>query len=545
MIRAFLFTLLLIPLFTKAQVVLRDTALVWQHHDFVLTEDHSMMAYTTRDDEITEVMFSTAKVIENELIKLVVVPEYGGRVISFVYKPTGHEYLYQAECGSPYGIGDGNFYYNWLMVYGGIFPTFTEPEHGKAWLLPFDFTVEEETSERVHIRMVHTDEIDFSGAPGQFNNGRTNITCQVDVTVDQNSAAWDFDVTLINNNSTNQNYEYWTCTTLSPGSEIGETGSPLSSKIIAPVNDYRAAWSPGNWIGDYGSLGDFSSIDELEEWDDMGIAYADEISGNYWGVINQENQEGIIRISENVKTPGLKLWTWGRNNVNNDLFDFSNGGADNYIELWAGTSLEFFSDAFLSENETKTWKETYVATTGMTGVSGINSKVAINLEWDSEAQLLVYELNSFQMQRIELVMSLEGNSIEQKVFDFEPKGLVGSVSLAEVVKMDGEYVIDVSVANGQGDVLIELDKEVFIDILEPLSGVSSVQLVAYSPGSGKLSVISDKAEGLVQVVDIQGKTIHRATFNGQDLMLDIPNSGLYIVSLKSEDGFLSKRVLVK
>ncbi len=181
----------------------------------------------------------------------------------------------------------------------------------------------------------------------------------------------------------------------------------------------------------------------------------------------------------------------------------------------------------------------------MTGVSGINSKVAINLEWDSEAQLLVYELNSFQMQRIELVISLEDNPIEQKVFDFEPKGLVGSVSLAEVVQMDGEYVIDVSVANGQGDVLIELDKEVFIDILEPLSGVNPAQLVAYSPGSGKLSVISDKVEGLVQVVDMQGKTIHRAIFNGQDLMLDIPNSGLYIVSLKSEDGFLSKKVLVR
>ncbi len=26
----------------------------------------------------------------------------------------------------------GNFYYDWLMVYGGIFPTFPDPEHGRS-----------------------------------------------------------------------------------------------------------------------------------------------------------------------------------------------------------------------------------------------------------------------------------------------------------------------------------------------------------------------------------------------------------------------------
>ena len=82
-------------------------------------------------------------------------PEYGARVISFYYKPTGHEYLYQSECGSPYGIGDGNFYYDWLMVYGGIFPTFPEPEHGKTWFLPWEYAVIENTDDLVTV-LVHS-----------------------------------------------------------------------------------------------------------------------------------------------------------------------------------------------------------------------------------------------------------------------------------------------------------------------------------------------------------------------------------------------------
>ena len=45
----------------------------------------------------------------------------------------------------------------------------------------------------------------------------------------------------------------------------------------------------------------------------MGIAYAapDMQGGNFWGVINHDNQEGIIRIADNKVTPGLKMWTWG------------------------------------------------------------------------------------------------------------------------------------------------------------------------------------------------------------------------------------------
>ena len=45
----------------------------------------------------------------------------------------------------------------------------------------------------------------------------------------------------------------------------------------------------------------------------MGIAYAapDMQGGNFWGVINHDNEEGIIRIADNTVTPGLKMWTWG------------------------------------------------------------------------------------------------------------------------------------------------------------------------------------------------------------------------------------------
>ena len=136
----------LISLHVSAQVQLRDTTITWQHFDYELNADYSLKSHS--ETTIKQVSFD-AKVIENELIKLIIVPSFGGRVLSFVYKPTNHEYLYESKCGAPYGINAGNFYYNWLMVWGGIFPTFPEPEHGKSWLVPFNYKVIKQTADTV------------------------------------------------------------------------------------------------------------------------------------------------------------------------------------------------------------------------------------------------------------------------------------------------------------------------------------------------------------------------------------------------------------
>ncbi len=532
---------------SNAQVVLRDTLISWQHHDFVLGDDQAMLGYTTNDDEITEVAFN-GKVLENELIRLVLIPEYGGRVLSYVYKPTGYEYLYQAECGSPYGMKDGNFYYDWLMVYGGIFPTFTEPEHGKAWLIPWTFEVTEETDDVVSIKMAQKDTIGFSGAPGKFDNGVTNITCEVTISVYKSSSAWDFDVNLINNNSFSQKYEYWTCTTLTPGSEIGKTASPLASKIVAPVEEYRAGWSPNSWIGNWGSSNSFSDIDVLDEWSDMGIAYADEILDNYWGVINQENQEGIMRISPNEETPGLKLWTWGRGNVDNDLFDFSNGGADNYIELWAGASMEFFQDATLASGSSKSWRETYAATTSMTDIKGINELAGANFYWNDEDQALNFEVNVFSSElNPKVVVTLNGDqTIYEEQLDFDPMGYVESIFLDEVTaRVAGNYLVNVSIYNEQSELVLEIEDDVFINNSGPLEVSAISEMVVYSKEPGEVSVELTGSNGILQIVDIQGRVVSKANVTQKDMDIKVPTSGLYIVTYESEDQITSRKVIVK
>lgn len=547
----FFFLLLAANLF--AQVQHYDSTVIWQHHEFDLNSDHSINTYSNVDTDIEEIAFTNGKVIENDLIRLVLLPEYGGRVLSFFYKPTGHEYLYQSECGSPYEIGNGIFYYDWLMVYGGIFPTFPEPEHGKTWLLPWDYSVIKNNSDTVSVRMEYTDDTEYSQAPWNYNNGITNLTCQVDISVYRNSSIWDFDVNIINDQGFNVNYEYWTCTTLAPGSETDDTGSPLNSEIIIPAEQYFAGWSPGNWIGNINSLYDLSTINLLSEWTNMGIAYAHDFEGTFWGVINHENEEGVFRVSENTETKGVKLWTWGQNNIDNDLYDFSNGGADNYIELWAGVSESFFTDAIIGPNEEKSWKESYCPTVNIAAICNMNRLAAVNLFWQEAENEVTYELNTFHSDKsYTLELYIEGNGFNEEITNqsiaFEELGQSESFSLEGMNLVQGNYTVYFDLFDEMNNLAISTSKSVVLtptntkNIID--SGGTKVSIKALGDNIIRAE-LSSPGNYKYEAFSLNGQLLSSNHFSGTSVDIQLPSSGLFLVKFYGKNEVFTEKVIVQ
>ena len=60
------------------------------------------------------------------------------------------------------------------MVYGGIFPTFPDAEHGKTWLKPWDFKVVKQGEDEVTVAMSRRDDFEYSAAPKQFSRGSSS-----------------------------------------------------------------------------------------------------------------------------------------------------------------------------------------------------------------------------------------------------------------------------------------------------------------------------------------------------------------------------------
>jgi Domain of unknown function (DUF5107) len=349
-------------------------------------------------------------VLENRYLKVTLLPEFGGRILSIVYKPTGHEELYRSEVGVPYGIGAGNFYYDWLMVYGGIFPTFPDAEHGKTWLKPWAFRVVKQSAAEVTVSMSLTDDFAYSAAPAKFRAGSSGIEATYYVTLKAGRAALDARMALKNPQDRTIPYEYWTCTTLAPGSDPNHPGATGGAEIIAPIKAYSTPdWSKNLSEGDASAGAGSSRFDRLRffrNWPTMGIAYAapDMGAGNFWGVINHDNDEGIIRIADNTVTPGLKMWTWGFPSFTDEAdVRKAPSEAQPYVELWAGVSDQFFHSAAFPARGEVSIPETYSPTVGMSNVTHANENILVNLAaGNARADLQFFSLEPATPLRVTL-----------------------------------------------------------------------------------------------------------------------------------------------
>ena len=370
------------------KVTLSEQTIGWSTVKYATSAESGFIDGSFDKNTIVDRSFR-ARVLENRYLRVVLLPEFGGRILSIIYKPTGHEQLYRTEVGVPYGMGGNNFYYDWLMVYGGIFPTFPDAEHGKTWLKPWDFRVVKQDDGEVTVAMSLTDNFEYPAAPHKFRRGSTGIEATYYVTLKADRAAVDARMVLKNPSDKTINYEYWTCTTLAPGSDPNHPRTTGAAEIIAPISAYRTpSWSKNLSEGEASAGAGTSRFEKLRyfrNWPTMGIAYAapDMQGGNFWGVINHDNEEGIIRIADNRVTRGLKMWTWGFPSFTNETDQRRDPNpARPYVELWAGVSDEFFHSAEFPARSEVSIPETYSPTVGMRNVTHANENILVNLAAD-------------------------------------------------------------------------------------------------------------------------------------------------------------------
>jgi hypothetical protein len=366
-------------------VSLSESTMTWSTVNYATDAENGFVPGSLDKKTIVERTFRV-RVLENRYLKVALLPEFGGRILSIIYKPTGHEQLYRTEVGVPYGIRGGTFYYDWLMVVGGIFPTLPDAEHGKTWLKPWDFRIVKHSAGEVTVSMSLKDDFAYSAAPDKFRRGSTGIEATYYVTLKADRAALDARMVLKNPHDRTIRYEYWTCTTLAPGSDPKNPKATGGAEIIAPIDAYRTpAWS-ANLSGGDESLGQgdsrFEKLRYFKNWPSPGIAYAapDMRGGNFWGVINHDNDEGIIRIADNTVTPGLKMWTWGFPSLTGETDPRKDPNPQRpYVELWAGVSDQFFHSAEFPALGEVSIPETYSPTVGMNNVTHANANILVNL----------------------------------------------------------------------------------------------------------------------------------------------------------------------
>jgi hypothetical protein len=438
-------------------VSLTESTMSWSTVKYATTPENGFVDRSLDTTTLVERTFRTY-VLENRYLKVTLLPEFGGRILSIIYKPTGHEELYRTEVGEPYGMKGGVFYYDWMMVYGGIFPTFPDAEHGKTWLKPWNFRVVKHSTDEVTVSMSLKDNFAFSAPPKQFRSGSTGLEATYFVTLKAGRAALDARMVLKNPKPEAIDYEYWTCTTLAPGSEAKHPKATGGAEIIAPIAAYRTPrWSANLSEGDESAGAGtfrFEKLRYFKNWPTDGIAYAapDMQGGNFWGVINHDNDEGIMRIADNRVTRGLKMWTWGFPSLANDADARKRPDpAQPYVELWAGVSDEFFHGATFPADGEVSIPETYSPTVGMSNVTQANENILINLA--AEAAAVNLQFVSLEPARALRVTLKRGKAVLfNEVVTADPKH--GNQILAKIPAGGSGDTVQLTITTTDGQELI-------------------------------------------------------------------------------------------
>ena len=447
------------PVVTEDTVSLRESTITWASYQYQLTEQYGIVDGSYDGASISQQIFQTW-ILENEYLRVTLLPEFGGRIISIVYKPTGHEQLYQNPVGVPYQIGTGIFYYDWLMVYGGIFPTFPEPEHGKTWLLPWDFQVIDASDREVTVAMSITDDVDNPAAPGQYDLGPTGLEVTYYVTLKAGRAAVDAKIQITNPGDNSVDYEYWTNATLAPGSDPRDPRTTAGAEIIAPIEAIKI---PRYWEGiaaqetasDFIDVYEFMNLRHFENWPDMGIAYAfpDMKGHNFWGVINHDNDEGFFRIADNTLTPGLKMWTWGYPQSAAVDPESTPDEARPYIELWAGVTREFWQRTSLEGGSRLEIQETYSPSVGMSNVTHANETFLVNMEHDGSSLINCQIFGMAPNRPVKISMLLDQQEIHTETVTLDPKS--GNDCSTQIPDWSPGSVIDLLIMGQDDELLFE------------------------------------------------------------------------------------------
>src|ERR1700724_104532 len=93
---------------TPDRVSLSESTITWGTVKYATNAENGFVSGSLDKKTIVDRTFKT-HVLENRYLKVTLLPEFGGRILSIIYKPTGHEQLYRTEVGVPYGIKGGIF----------------------------------------------------------------------------------------------------------------------------------------------------------------------------------------------------------------------------------------------------------------------------------------------------------------------------------------------------------------------------------------------------------------------------------------------------
>ena len=412
--------------------------------------------------------------IENEFIRVLVLPEIGGRIHAIQDKTNGYDLIYNQPVIKPALVGLAG---PWAS--GGI--EFNWPQHHRpATFLPVDFEIEAHADGSTTIWCSDHDPMcRMKGMHGVcLHPGRSYVELKVraynrtpfvqtflwwaNVATRVHEAYQSFfppDVYYVADHARRSMSEYPLAKGFYYGVDYGERGrkgipqNEIPSQFVPPHAANSKLKGNNSNLPDYApnDLSFYANIPVPTSYMCMGSRE------DFFGGYDYQAQAGIVHLANHHISPGKKQWTWGnhefgyawdRNLTNQD----AHGEYGPYIEIMSGVYTDNQPDfSFLQPGETKSWSQFWYPIRKIGPAQHANLDAAVSLKIVAgEIRLGVSVTRHFPAAKI--VLTCKGKNLFSRTCDLGPGSPL--VEASALPPGCAETDLQVRVADAQNDEII-------------------------------------------------------------------------------------------
>jgi tetratricopeptide (TPR) repeat protein len=331
--------------------------------------------YTTRTnltDRSTPKIWRTL-VLENEYLKLVVLPDLGGRIYSCVDKSNGQEL----------------FYANTAIKYADV-------AYRGAWValgVEFNFPVSHNWMTVSPVDFATVRHADGSGSIWVGNTDRPyGMTWRVDLTLRPGLSLLEQTTTLYNRSDMRHRFYWWT---------TASVRADADSRILYPM-EFTAA----HHFADVDTWPVDATGTDLSRPGSHLAGFVSRFSHGsrepFMGVYRPATESGVVHVADHQDMPGKKIWSWGWDDEGRDWRRALSDDESAYLEVQAGLFRNQETYAFLEPEQVLRFRESYQPVRKIGGWSRANDSGVLHLRRETTGALRV---------GINLTRSLQGGQI--------------------------------------------------------------------------------------------------------------------------------------
>ena len=353
--------------------------------------------------------------IENDYLKIMILPELGGRIQRAYDKIKNRDFVYYNQVIKPALVGLTG---PWIS--GGI--EFNWPQHHRpSTFSPVDFAIEEFEDGSKTVWVSET-EIMFR------TKGMAGFTLYKD------KAYLEIKVKLFNPTSFPQTFLWWANPAVKVNDDYQSVFPPdvyavfdhgkrdVSDFPIATGTYYKVNYAPGTDISKYKNIPVPTSYMAIQSQYD------------FMGCYENDTQAGMLHVADHHISPGKKQWTWGNGDFGYAWDKQLTDEDGPYIELMTGVFTDNQPDfSWMQPNEIKTFTQYFMPYAEIGYVKNATKEAAINIEWsNNNLHIKVYATSVYNNTAIvvlnndrevkRFIANLSPSNIFSEIFNTSAKG---------------------------------------------------------------------------------------------------------------------------